>query len=43
VFFPSPENDHVVAKAEGHASNQVSGFPDQASNFPSLVPVHARP
>jgi hypothetical protein len=21
VFFPSPKNDHVMAKAEGHAGN----------------------
>jgi hypothetical protein len=43
VFFPSPRNDHVMAKAEGHAGNQLLGFPDEASNCPSLVPVHARP
>jgi hypothetical protein len=43
VFFPSPGNDHVMEKAEGHAGNQLSGFPEEASNCPSLVPVHARP
>jgi hypothetical protein len=26
VFFPSPGNDHIVAKAEAHAGNRLSGF-----------------
>jgi hypothetical protein len=43
VFFPSPGNDHVMAKADRHAGNQLSGFPYEASNCPSLVTVHARP
>jgi hypothetical protein len=43
VFFPSPGNDHVMAKAEGHAGNYLSGFPDRASNSPSLVLVYTRP
>jgi hypothetical protein len=43
VFFSSLENDHVMAKVEGHASNQLSRFPDHASNYLSLVPVHAGP
>jgi hypothetical protein len=33
-------NDHVMAEAEGHAGNQLSRFPDEASNCPSSVPVH---
>jgi hypothetical protein len=41
--FPSPRNDHVMAKAEGHAGNQLSRFLDEASNCLSLVLVHARP
>jgi hypothetical protein len=32
-----------MAKAKGHAGNQLSGFLDQASNCPSLVPVHVGP
>jgi hypothetical protein len=43
VFLPSSGNDHVMEEAEGHASNQFSGFPDEASNCPSSVLVHARP
>jgi hypothetical protein len=43
VFFPSPGNNHIMAKAEGHAGNQLSRFPDEANNCPSPVPVHARP
>jgi hypothetical protein len=38
VFLPSLGNEYVMAEAEGYASNQ---FPDEASNCPSFVPVHA--
>jgi hypothetical protein len=43
VFFPSPGNDHVMEKAEGHAGNQLPGFPNEASNCLSIVPMYARP
>jgi hypothetical protein len=26
VFFPSHENDHIMAKAEGHVGNQFLRF-----------------
>jgi hypothetical protein len=32
-----------MAKAEGRAGNQLSGFLDQASNCPNLVLVYAGP
>jgi hypothetical protein len=31
-----------MAKAEGYAGNQLSVFPEETSNCPSSVPVHAR-
>jgi hypothetical protein len=40
VFLPSPENNHVMAEAEGHAGNQ---FPDEASDCLSYVPMHTGP
>jgi hypothetical protein len=42
VFFPSPENNYVMEKVEGHDGNWLPGFLDKASNRPSLVPVYAR-
>jgi hypothetical protein len=40
VFLPSPENNHVMAEAEGHAGNQ---FLDEASDCLSYVPMHTGP
>jgi hypothetical protein len=42
-IFPLPGNDHVMAKAEGHAGNQLPGFPNEGSYCPSIVPMYARP
>jgi hypothetical protein len=39
VLFPSPGNDHVMTKAEVHPGNQLPGFPDEASDCLSIVPM----
>ena len=36
-------NDHVMAKVEGYAGNQLLGFPDEACDCPSALPMYARP
>jgi hypothetical protein len=43
VFFPSTGNNHVMAEAEGHAGNQLLGFPNEASDSSSSVPLHTGP
>jgi hypothetical protein len=42
-FFPLAGNNHVKAKAEGHAGNQLPGFPDEVSDCSRSVPVHTGP
>jgi hypothetical protein len=32
-----------MAEAEGHAGNQLLGFPDKASNCSSSLPMHTKP
>jgi hypothetical protein len=43
VLFSSARNNYFMAEAEGYASHQFTGFPDEASHCPSYVPVHAGP
>jgi hypothetical protein len=43
VFFSSSENNHVVAEAEGYASHQLLGFPDEASDSSSFIAMHTGP
>jgi hypothetical protein len=43
VFLPSTGNNHVMAEAEGHASNQFPGFPNEASNCSGSILVHVGP
>jgi hypothetical protein len=43
VFFSSVGDNYVVEEAKGYASHQLPGLPDEASHYPSPVPVHAGP
>jgi hypothetical protein len=44
TWYSSPAgNNHVMAEAEGHAGNQFLGFPDEASDCSSSVPMHIGP
>jgi hypothetical protein len=40
VFFSSAGNNHVMAEAEGYASNQLLGLSDKSSDCSSSFLVH---
>jgi hypothetical protein len=42
VLLSSARNNHIMAKAEGHAGHQFSRVSDEASYRSSFVPVHTR-
>jgi hypothetical protein len=41
--LPFNRNNHVMAEAEGYASNQLLGFPDEASDYSSSITMHTGP
>jgi hypothetical protein len=43
VLFSPAKDNHVMAKAQGHAGYQFSRLSDKASHSSGLVPVHTRP
>jgi hypothetical protein len=43
IFFSLAGNDHIVAEAEGYATQQLSGLSDKASNYSIPIPVHIEP
>jgi hypothetical protein len=43
IFFSSVRNNHVMTEAQGYASHQLPGFPDEASDYSSSIPMHTRP
>jgi hypothetical protein len=43
VFLSSAGDNYVMAEAEGHASHQLPGLPDEASHCSGFVPMHAGP
>jgi hypothetical protein len=43
VFSPSARNNHIMAEAKGHAGNKFLGFPDEASDYSSSIPMHTGP
>jgi hypothetical protein len=40
VFLSLAGDNYVVAEAEGHASHQLPGLPDEASHYSGPVPMH---
>jgi hypothetical protein len=43
VFFSLARDNYVVAEVEVHARHQLSGLPDEASQYSSFIPMHTGP
>ena len=43
VLLSSARNNHLMAKAEGHADNQLSRVSNEAGHCSSFIPVHPGP
>jgi hypothetical protein len=41
VLFSTARNNHIVAKAEGHAHHQLPRVSDEAGHCSSFIPVHS--